>query len=84
MGTKNSYLHNSFAVIHRKSILDVQIFTWISCLKTTIPTLSLDDCAKSFLKHGNIDEGELTIEKIKKTFIRIQKESFDEQKTTDS
>ncbi len=82
MGAKNSFLENNVSVIYRKSILDVMIFTFISAQRFTIASISIEESAKSFLMYHKIEEEELSIDKIKKTYTRIQKELFDEQKTT--
>ena len=81
MGAKNTFLKNNVAVIYQKQILDVMIFTFIDAQRFTIPSISVEESAKSFLKHYNIDEGELSLGKITLSFWRIQKELIDEQKT---
>lgn len=81
MGAKNSFLENNVSVIYRKSILDVMIYTFISTQRFTIPTISIEESAKSFLAYHKIQEGDLSLDKITKTYSRIQKELFDEQKT---
>ncbi len=81
MGHTNQYLENNFSVIQRKNNLDLSIWFWILSARHHIPSLSVEDCAKSYLIAHKIDEGELSINKIKSTFFRIQKELFDEQKT---
>ena len=78
---RTDFIENNFSVLYRKTILDITIYDWISCAKYHIPSLSVPECAKSFLSFNNIDEGELSIDKIVKTYFRIQKELFDEQKT---
>ncbi len=81
MAKENIYIENHIPKFYRKSILDVMIFTWIDCQRTTIPGISVENSALSFLKHQNIPEEELTIAKITQTFFRIQKELIDERKT---
>lgn len=81
MGATNSFLKNNVSVIYQKQILDVMIFTFIDTQRFTIPSISVDEAAKSFLAHHKIDEGELSIDKIRKTYYRILNELIDEQKT---
>ncbi len=81
MGHKNQYMENNFTVIQRKNCLDLSIWFWIHSARYHLPSLSVADCAKSYLTANKIDEGELSIHKISQTFNRIQKELFDEQKT---
>jgi hypothetical protein len=81
MAKENDYMKINFDVLHRKSCLDRSIYDWITSARYHIPSLSIIDCAKSFLAYHKIDEGELSIEKIKKTFIRIQSEIFEDSKT---
>lgn len=74
-------MENNFCVLHRKNCLDRSIFDWISSAKHHVPSLSVADCAKSFLTYNKIDEGELSLFKITTTYNRIQKEIFNDQKT---
>jgi hypothetical protein len=80
MSKQSEFLVNNFSVLQRKTLLDVRIWEWITASKHLIPSLSVNDCAKSFLTFYKIDEGELSVYKISQTFFRIQKELFDEQK----
>jgi hypothetical protein len=82
MGAKNSFLKNNVAVIYQKQMLDVMIYTWIEAQRFTVPSISVEESAKSFLIHHKIDEGELSLEKCTKSFWRIQKELIDEKKTS--
>lgn len=75
------YMDVNFEVLHRKSCLDRSIYDWITCARFHIPSLSVNDCAKSYLAFNKIDEGELSLSKITSTFNRIQKELFEELKT---
>ena len=81
MPKENDYMTNNFNVLHRKSCLDRSIFDWITSARYHIPSLSVVDCAKSFLAFHRIDEGELSLDKIRTTYNRIQKEIYDELKT---
>ena len=81
MGSPNTYLQNHVPTLYRKSILDVMIFTFIDAQRFTVPTISITESAKAFMLRYQIDEGEMSLEKVVKTFTRLQKELFDEQKT---
>lgn len=81
MGQKNTYLGKFIPALYRKQILDVMIYTFIDAQRFTIPGISVENSALSFMKHYEIDEDDLTIDKIVKTFSRIQKELIDERKT---
>lgn len=80
MGAKNDFLTNNFCVLHRKSCLDRSIYDWITSARYHIPSLSVRECALSFLTYNKIDEAELSLDKIQTTFNRIQKELFEELK----
>lgn len=81
MAKATGFKEKNLAPLERHVITDVKIFMWITSARYHIPSLSIMDCAKSFLAHEKIDEGDLNIEKIKKTFIRIQSEIFEDSKT---
>jgi hypothetical protein len=81
MGQKNQYLDKHIPALYRKTALDIMIFTFIDAQRFTIPGISIENSALSFLKRYDIDEGDLSIEKIRKTYTRIQKELFEDQKT---
>jgi hypothetical protein len=81
MGAKNSFVKNNLPVICQRQMLDVIIFTWIDAQRFTLPTISVEESAKSFLAHHKIDEGELSLDKIRKTYYRILNDLIDEQKT---
>lgn len=81
MGAKNSFLENNVSVIYRKSILDVMIYTFIAAQRFTVSSITIEESANSFLVFHQISKNELSIDKIVKTFSRMQKEIFDEQKT---
>ena len=79
MGKK--YSDNSFNKLYTKSITDIRIYDFICTAKYFISSLSIDDCCKAFLKKEKIDEDDLNIAEMRKTYLRIQKELFEEQKT---
>lgn len=81
MGAKNSFMHNNFSVIHRKSNLDLMIYSFIGGQRFAIPSISVEESAKAFLQYNGIDEEELPLETITRSFWRTQKEVFNEQKT---
>jgi len=81
MPKETDFMNINFCVLHRKSCLDRSIYDWITSARYHIPSLSVADCAKSFLTYHKIDEGELSIYKIAQTFNRIQKELFEELKS---
>lgn len=81
MGAKNQYLDKHVPMLYRKTALDIIIYTFIDTQRFTIPGISVQESAKSFLKHYDIDEGDLSLEKITTTFFRIQKELINEKKT---
>ena len=80
MGAKNSFMHSNFSVIHRKSNLDIMIYSFIGGQRFAVPSISVEESAKAFLKYNRIDEDELSIDTITRSFFRTQKELFDEQK----
>lgn len=81
MPKETDFIANNFCVLHRKSCLDRSIWDWITSARYHIPSLSVRDCAISFLTYNKIDEAELSLDKIQTTFNRIQKEIFEELKT---
>ncbi len=78
---KNQYLADNLCLLNRVAMIDVRIYEWIACAKHHIPSLSVMDCAKSFQSYHKVSESEISINKIVKTFNRMQKELFEEQKT---
>lgn len=80
MGAKNNYLNDRVPLLYRKQILDVMIYTFIDTQRFTIPSISIEESALSFMRHYQIPEDELSLDKIKITFFRIQKELIDESK----
>lgn len=78
------YSENSFNKLYTKSITDIRIFDFISTARFFIPSLSINECCKAFLKKEKIDEGDLNIAEMTKTYLRIQKELFEEKKTKNS
>ncbi|MDQ3047656.1 MAG: hypothetical protein M3R27_08925 [Bacteroidota bacterium] len=84
MGQKNQYLDKVIPALYRKQMLDVMIYTFIEAQRSLVPGLSVSDSAKSFLMSYDIDEGDMTLEKIKSTYFRIQKDLFHEKKTRHS
>lgn len=81
MPKETEYMETNFDVLHRKHCLDRSIYEWITCARFHIPSLSVPECAISFLAFHKIDEGQLSISKIKTTYFRIQKELFEDLKT---
>ncbi|OPZ87927.1 MAG: hypothetical protein BWY74_03279 [Firmicutes bacterium ADurb.Bin419] len=79
--SRNAYLENNFTAIQRASILEVQIFSWIAGQKFMVPSISVDESAKSFLSYNNIDEGELSIANMRQIYYRLLNKIIDEQKT---
>lgn len=84
MGAKNGYLNETVPLLYRKQILDVMIYTWIDAQRFTLPTITVEDSAISFMRHYKISEDQLSLKKVTETFWRIQKELIDEQKTKNS
>lgn len=78
---KNQYLADNLCLLNRVHMVDVRIYEWIACAKHHIPSLSVMDCAKSFQAFHGVSESELSINKIIKTYNRMQKEIFEEMKT---
>lgn len=81
MGQKNNYLHNAIPALYRKTALDIMIYTFIDCQRFTIPGISVENAALSFMKHHKINEDEMSIQKVTLTYYRIQKEIFNEQRS---
>lgn len=81
MGQKNKYLEDRIPALYRKTALDIMIYTFIDAQRFTIPGISVENSAISFLKHYEVDEEDLTINKITTTFFRIQKELINESKS---
>lgn len=81
MGHKNNYLDKEVPALYRKQALDIMIYTFIDAQRMLIPSLSVMDCAKSFLNRYKIDEGDLSLHKIETTYYRTQKEIYADQKT---
>lgn len=77
---KNQYLADNLCLLNRVAMIDVRIYEWIACAKHHIPSLSVMDCAKSFQVFHKVSESEISLNKIIKTYNRMQKEIFDEQK----
>lgn len=84
MGSPNRYLKNNVPVIFRKGILDIMIFCHIKAQRDLIPSISVAESAKSFMTLNNIDEGELSLDAVTTSYWRLQKEIFNEQKSTDN
>lgn len=80
MGNTNSYIEKNIPILYRKQILDVMIFTYIDCQRFTIPGITVEDSSLSFMKRHGVDPEEMTIEKIRTTYYRIQKELLNEHK----
>lgn len=78
---KNQYFADNLCLLNRVSMLDARIYEWIACAKHHIPSLSVMDCAKSFQTFHGVSESEISLNKIIKTYNRMQKDIFDEQKT---
>lgn len=81
MGAPNGYLNETVPLLYRKQILDVMIYTFIDAQRFSLPSISVEESAISFLRHYKIEEEQLSVEKVTRTFWRIQKELIDEQKT---
>ena len=81
MSDKQKYQNKVIPALYRKQILDVMIFTFIQAQRRLIPTLTIRECGISFLKHYDIDEDELSLLKIEKTYQRIQKEVIKDERT---
>lgn len=82
MGHKNKYLDKVVPAMYRLNSLDTMIYTWINAQRFLIPGLSVENSALSFLKHHQIDEQDLTLDKIKMTYFRVQKDIINEKKTS--
>lgn len=78
---KNQYLADNLCLLNRVAMIDARIYEWIACAKHHIPSLTVMDCAKSFQVFHDVSESELSINKIIKTYNRMQKEIFEEMKT---
>lgn len=78
---KNKYLHQHLTIVQRAVNLDLQIYTWMTCSRHFIPSLSLNEAALSFQKFNNVEESEISLYKIIKTYTRMQKEMYEEQKS---
>lgn len=77
----NEYLADNLCLLNRTVMIDVRIYEWISCARHHIPSLSVIECAKSFQKFHKVSEAEISLDKIVRTFSRMQKEIFEEMKT---
>jgi hypothetical protein len=81
MSVKLDYNVNSLALLNRKAMNDVRIYEWIACSRFLIPSLTVHECAKSWLHFHHIKETDISIDKIVKTYNRMQADLFEEQKT---
>lgn len=81
MGHKNKYLDKVVPAMYRLNTLDTMIYTWINAQRFLIPSLSVENCALSFLMYHQIEEEELSLDKVKLTYYRIQKSIINERKT---
>lgn len=80
MGQTNNYLKETVPALYRKQTLDIMIYTWISAQRFTIPSISVEESALSFMKHYSISEDQMSLTKVTTTFWRTQKEIINEQK----
>ena len=81
MGAENAYLKNNIPALYRKSIMDVAIYVFIDTQKFTIPSISIEESAKAFIAHNNINEEEYSLDAILKSYLRTRKQIIEDEKT---
>lgn len=82
MGAENSYLKDNFKIIFRKSILDITIYAFMSGQLRLLPSLSINEAARSFMTYADIREEEFSVESITQSYLRTRKQLIDEQRQT--
>lgn len=83
-GRKQPYMINNLYLLQRKSMIDVRIYEWVCCSQHLIPSLTIAECANSFLVFHHVSPDEMTIEKIVKTYIRLKKELAEEMEVVNN
>lgn len=81
MPKENTYIKKNVPFLYRQNIINVMIYTFIDAQRFTLPSISVDESAKAFLLHYDIDEAELPLATIRDIFFRTQKELINEQKS---
>lgn len=65
--------------IYKKSAENLMLFTWVTALRQTIPTISVDQAIYKYFDYTGIDDWD--IECARMTYFRIQKEYYQDCKS---
>ena len=77
---KNKYLESIIPKFYRRQTFDVMIFVFIDTYRFILPSVSIDEAVKAFVKRYSIDEELISLDGIQQSYYRSLHLHNDKQK----
>jgi len=77
---KNKYLESIIPKFYRRQTFDIMIFVFIDTYRFLLPSVSIDEAVKAFVKRYSIDEELISLDAIQQSYYRSLHLHNDKQK----
>lgn len=67
---KNKYLESIIPKFYRRQAFDIMVFTFIDTYRLLLPSVTIEECCKAFVKRYKVDTALITTDTIQQSYYR--------------